>query len=290
MNKKFTPILLLIVAVLVLSGCAFRAGGQQLNTANNQSATTATATPKASPTPRPKPTQKPTVTAQPTTAPFADVEAAASAYAEALKKGDADAAGSMLSRFGLMVASLTNGEATTQLKDSAVLGTLDKFKIVESKQANPTTVLVHVTYTAGKDAAAHDELWPFRQENGKWRYNWANLIDFHTLTVEPQSTNGVTMQPLELQRYSDHIHLILMGQNHTNEPVVFGQVNEILAKFYFEGKVVEAEKTHLPLDALRSNLNLGLDIKGYFETYPNKVDIRTWRDYQVKPWFSFDMP
>lgn len=293
MKKRFPPVLLLsalAALALLLSACNLRTGGQTPGTTGQTAATPTTAAPRATNTPRVKPTAKPSATALPTDPPFTQENAAAGAYASALQKGDANGAANLLSKFGLMVANLTNGEAISALKAAPEMGTLTNFKIVESKKVNDTTTLVHVTFNAGKDAAAHDELWPFRLENGAWLYNWGNLIDFHTLTVDPQSTNGITMEPLEMQRYSDHIHLILMGQNHTNEPVVFGQPNEILAKFYFEGKIVEAEKTYLALDALRSRLDLGLDIKGYYETYPNKIDIRTWKDYQVKPWFSFDLP
>ena len=81
-----------------------------------------------------------------------------------------------------------------------------------------------------------------------------------------------------------------MGQNNTNELVVFGQVNETLATFHFGDQVVKAEKTHLVLNPLRTNMDLALDARGYFETYPTAIDIRIWRDYQVKPWFSFVLP
>ncbi len=288
MNKKFTNALLMTALVLLLAACQFQMGGQAAPAGSNNTTPTL-ATPKPSNTPRPTPTPRPSATTAPTTAPFAAAEAAAGALGAALGKGDANAAAGLLSSYGLMVANKTSGDYTAQLKADGEKAVISGFKILDSKQATEDTVLVHVSYTQGKDTA-RDELWPFRQENGAWLYNLENIIDFHTLTVDPQTTNGITFIPLRLLRYSDHVRLELTGQNRTNELIVFGQVNETLAIFHFSGKDVPAEKTHLVLNPLRTTPGLALDAKGYFETYPTAIDIRIWRDYNVKPWFSFLLP
>ena len=286
MKKRFSSILFVLSVALLLTACQFAVG-------NRGSSANQTPTPtvvKVTSTPRPSPTPRPTLAPTATAVPFADTKAAATAYGAALEKGDFATAAGQLSAYGLMIANMTTGDVTAQWKADPDAAKISAFKTLDAKQATPNTVLVHVTYTAGKEATAHDELWPFRNENGTWKYNWANLIDFHTLTVDPQTTNGVTFIPQRLLRFSDHTRLELWGQNHTNDPIIFGQVNETLATFEIGGKAVEAEKTHLALNALRTNNNLALDIKGYYDVYPTRVDIRKWRDYNEKPWFSFTLP
>ena len=289
MKKKFAQAVLLIALTSVLAACQFNIAGRAGAPGGSSATATATVV-KPTPTRRPSPTPRPTATAAPTTAPFAEVEAAAQAYGDALTQGDPAGAAALLSEYGLMIADKTSGDIIAQLKADGEKSKISAFKILASQKANDTTVLVHVRYNLGKDAVAHDESWPFRLENGRWLYNLNNLVDFHTLTVEPQTTNGITFVPLRLLRYSDHTRLELMGQNNTNELVVFGQVNETLANFHFGDQVVKAEKVYLVLNPLRTNMDLALDAKGYFETYPTAIDIRIWRDYNVKPWFSFVLP
>jgi hypothetical protein len=120
-------------------------------------------------------------------------------------------------------------------------------------------------------------------------YNFANLIDTLTLDAAAQTTGGVTLKPRILVRYSDHIRLELLAQNQTNETVVFGQPNEILASFHFGDKTVEAETNRIILEPKRSYPTVTLEVKGSFASFPASVDVRTWKNYQVDPWFSFDL-
>jgi hypothetical protein len=286
MIKKITFTIFALSAILLLSACQFTAGGAQTTSG-------VTATPKvvkAASTARPTATPRPTLASTATPSPFVDVQAAASAYADALLKGDYTSAADMVSTYSLMVANLTQGELKAQMKASGDASRIANVKYLSVQQAGSATVLVHVNYLSGKDGAARDEVWPFRNENGTWKYNWNNLVDFHTLTVDPQTTNGVTFIPQRLLRYSDRTRLELMGQNHTNEPIVFGQPNETLAVFRVGDQTVTAEKTHLALDALRTTSGLALEIKGYYEVYPSAVAIRKWNDFNEKPWFSFVLP
>ena len=52
------------------------------------------------------------------------------------------------------------------------------------------------------DSEPTDIVWAFRLENGQWRYNWDNLIDFRTLSARSQTTGGVSMLPKEILRFS----------------------------------------------------------------------------------------
>jgi hypothetical protein len=155
------------------------------------------------------------------------------------------------------------------------------------KTAVPTAT-ADLTATAAAPTTK-DELWAFRLENGDWRYNWNNLIDFHTLQADSQTVHGVTVLPVQIKRYTDRIALNLLVQNRTNEPVVFGQVNETLGAFHFGDQPVVAEKTRWILNPLRSDPNISLEAKGLFQSYPDSVEIRKWNNYDVKPWYVFQL-
>ena len=134
-----------------------------------------------------------------------------------------------------------------------------------------------------------DVVWAFRLENGQWRYNWDNLIDFRTLSARSQTTGGVSMLPKEILRFSDHMQVNLLAQNRTNDPILFGQVNETLATLHFQGETVEVEPAKIYLNPLRSYPDTAITFAGFYESYPDKLDIRTWKSYVVDPWYSFDL-
>jgi hypothetical protein len=162
--------------------------------------------------------------------------------------------------------------------------------IKDSQVFDAQTVLVHVTYQGGPGGKQLiDELWPLRNELGQWVYNWNNLIDFRYLYVTDQTTGGVTMRPLIVMRYSDRIDLNLVIQNRTNEPMVFGQANEDLAVFNFQGQTKIAEKTQIILNPHTSYTNQIISVKGLFTTFPDSVEIRKWKSLNVKPWYTFQL-
>lgn len=134
-----------------------------------------------------------------------------------------------------------------------------------------------------------DELWPFRLEYGSWHYNWKNLIDFRSMNTTAQTMNGITVMPLQLNRYSDRLQLTLLVQNRTNEAVVFGQANETMGTFHFGDQPVVAEKAQWILNPLRSVPAAALEAKGLFSTYPDTIEIRKWNNFNVKPWFVFQL-
>lgn len=150
--------------------------------------------------------------------------------------------------------------------------------------------------TPAEDAAAGpangetvEALWPMRLENGAWLYNWENLIDFRTLDARAQTMNGVTVMPVQMNRYSDRIALSMLVQNRTNASVVFGQANETLGTFTFNDQAVTAEKTQWILNPLRSVPDATLEVKGLFQAYPDSIAIRTWNNYDVEPWYVFQL-
>ena len=134
-----------------------------------------------------------------------------------------------------------------------------------------------------------DELWPVRQEAGQWLYNWQNIIDFNTLTVPVQEIYGLTIQPLQLTRYSDHLTMTVLAQNATSEPIVIGQPNEVLATFHFGSQSVDAVDTRYIIDSYRSYTNVNITVNGLYKTFPTSVDLIKSPSYPDQPWFTFNL-
>ncbi len=233
-------------------------------------------------------------------------------YFAALQAGDFGTAASYLSDFSLVYAGMTRGDAANELQAQMAQGAAwSDLKVIDSQIFNDKTILVRVSFQlASKDAktgkvtqSAREELWPVRLELGEWRYNRDNLIDFHTLDVDPQTTAGLTVQPRRLARYSDHLRLTMLVQNSTNEAIVFGQSNEIMAAFVFPDPAcqddsaasqagcsnykVEAGQTRLFFDRLRSYPDAAIDVEGLFSSYPIGVELRRWKNSTTPPWFTF---
>ncbi|MEA4908464.1 MAG: hypothetical protein VB089_12630 [Anaerolineaceae bacterium] len=296
--KKSVVILILSVFTILLAACQAPAGFAVTGGYRGQAT-------QAEPTLTPQPTLIVLPTRQPTPAPAdatettaAAAEETARAYFAALQGQDFETASDQVSEFSLMVAGMTHGDVVNELTTRKLAGERWSGLEVQGVQVfDDKTVLVHVTYQLSqKDAesgeenrVAQDELWPLRQENGRWLYNWGNLIDFRTLDVAEQTTAGMTVRPEQILRYSDHLRLNLLVQNSTNDPIVWGQVNEVMGKFYFGDETVEAEPEQLIFDRLRSYPDVGIDVAGLYDRYPDKVDLRQWKNYQVAPWYSFQL-
>ena len=248
---------------------------------------------------RPQGTPSPQVTATATPEPTAtatietattQAEATVKAYFNALANGSFSQAASFVSIYSLAVDQMSGSDVQTALaQEAAAGGAWSDLQIVDSQSIAADTVLVHVKYQYGTGATKtdRDELWPVRNEAGNWLYNWNNLIDYKTLSNDPLTSNGVTLDPQILYRYSDHMVLKLMAQNGTNNLIVFGQSNEIIGNFHFGSQKVASEENKIVLNPLRTYLDATIIVDGYFENYPDSIDIRTWTNYDSPPWFTF---
>ncbi len=291
MNKK-TLLTVLLLSALLLSACQ---GASTAVPVTGSIQDTLAAQDISTPTPQPSPLPSPTATSTPlSTEDLAKNQAAAAlqTYFSALEKGDVNAAAQQLSIFSLEAYNMTADDAAAALNTQRSAGTRwSNLKILDSRVFDPLTVLVHVRYSMVVNQVNQDkdELWPMRLENSAWHYNWNNLIDYRTLTTQPQTTAGVTVMPTQMRRFTGHLDLILLFQNHTNQPVVFGQVNETLATFHIGDQSVVADHTQIILDALRSKPDVTLTITGLYLNYPDSVVIRQWKNYNTKPWYTFNL-
>jgi hypothetical protein len=193
---------------------------------------------------------------------------------------------------------MTAGDAQAALAQQIQSGgQWSNLAIKGSQILDNQTILVHVTYqVAAKDAKTgnvtqqtRDELWPVRLEAGNWLYNYANVIDFHTLTIPAQTTAGLTMLPTQITRYSDKLVLNILAQNNTNDPIVIGNSNQVLATFHFGDKTVDAVNTRTIIDSLRGYPNLQIVLNGLYQSYPDSVDIVKYTNLKVAPWFTFSL-
>lgn len=304
-HKFFITGTLVLIAALV-AGCL--PGKIGLPSApRNASEASSTATPAA---PRPSATALPTL--PPTAAPTGTTDpqqmrvdqAAQTAvdYFNAISEGNSAAAVELLSSFSLMVFQMTRSQAAELLQAQYAGGQRwSDFKLLDTQTDGDVTLLLHVRYTetAGSTQATSttqaaagtpstvEAVWPMRLEQGVWRYNWNDLVDFHTLNAKAQAVNDITILPVQMNRYSDHLDLVMLVQNHQNQLVVFGQNNETLGIFHFGDQRVTAEKNRWVLNALRSTPDVTLTAQGYYETYPDSVEIRKWDNTNTAPWYTF---
>jgi hypothetical protein len=90
-------------------------------------------------------------------------------------------------------------------------------------------------------------------------------------------------------RYPDHLQVALFVQNHSNDTIVFGQPNEILAAFTFGSQTMEAEKAQMVFVRMQTYADVRITVKGAFSQFPDKIEIRKWKNYDVAPWYSFTL-
>jgi hypothetical protein len=309
-TKTYSWILLILVFASLLSACQAAPADAQAAAANPTAPAPATTAPSPIPqaTLTSQPASKvavPTIATMPTKpAPADEARNTAQSYFTAVAEGKSAEAAKLVSSFSLTAFEMTSGDAIGALETQRMDGVRwSGLKILDVQQFDAQSVLVHVNYsktgkaapatiaTATQSAAAQtvDALWPMRLELGAWRYNWNNLIDFRSLSIEAQTAYGITLLPVRLTRFSDRIQLSILAQNRTNETVVFGLSNEILGTFYFGDKTTETEKTRWVLEPLRSTPSAILEIKGLFPDLPDRVEIRKWKNYATPPWFVFQL-
>jgi len=216
-------------------------------------------------------------------------------YVTLLQADDYRQAASLISTFSLSALDLTSADVEWQLQSLMLGEEWSAFNVTGSRPLDERTQLVNVSYLVRRANPAEGQageepveaLWAVRSENGAWRINYDGLIDFRLLHLREQTTAGLTVKPRLLLRYTDRVELVLLVQNQTNDPIVLGQANEILATFFFAEDQVQANQTQFIFDRLRSYPETTLVAPGLFEQFPDGVEIRRWKNYNVAPWFTF---
>jgi hypothetical protein len=251
----------------------------------------------STPTPTLAPTDTPVPTPTVVTASDLAVKTVQTYFGD-LQSGSFTAAATQVSSLSRFAFKLTSADVASALAQAQQQGAAwSDLQVKDAQMFNDSTVLVHVTYQlAAKDAKTGkitqtpmDELWPVALENGQWLYNWKNIIDFNTLAIPYREVSGLTVTPLQLTRYSDHMTLTLMAQNATNDPIVIGTANQILATFHFGSQAVDAVNSQIVIDRLRGYSNIDITVKGLFTSYPTSIDLIRYKNSQTPPWFTFNL-
>lgn len=289
-----------VLAAMVLGACQASPAKKQESVEVQQTATATEVHEEPTATMAPTETEEPAATVDPVQRELDAAEMLVISYFEAVVDGDSETAADYLSRFSLVVFEMTRDDAVETLQTQKTDGVeWSDLEIKDVELFTDNTILISVTYKTAipvEDEEVEEgtmlsvpveEVWATRFENGEWLLNWNNLIDFKTMSASAQTLNGVTVLPTELLRFTDHMELQMLIQNRNSEAVVFGQTNETLGTFYFGNDTVIADETRCILNALRTNTNCVLKIQGLYEEYPDQIEIRKWKSYDVDPWYTF---
>jgi hypothetical protein len=283
-----------LLILFLLAGCQAAPATQPPPSATLLALPISTTRPTRLPTRAPRATVTPT----PTGLPNQGAVQTARDYFAALQREDFSAAAEQVSAFCLAFNQMTAGDLADELGRQKAQGAAwSGLQVVDSQVFDEKTVLIHVTYRlAGKDARTgaethteQDELWPVRLENGQWRYNWSNVIDFKALRATPQLAEGLIVTPLQISRYSDKIRLRVLAQNTTAEDINIGLPNQVLATFHFGDQSVDAVNKHYFFNPYYSDENVYIDALGLFARYPQSVDILKYKTYITTPWYTFNL-
>lgn len=216
-----------------------------------------------------------------------EVETAARTYLDALVAQDFQSAAGMLSLYSLdfMRASVVDAALyyeQGQASGYSVLG----YKLKEKRLLDETTALVRVRlqtrYGTKKDEST---VWmALRHEDGAWKVNWRQLIDYYELNVEPQTVNGLTVQPTAVIRFTDATRIIFRMLNENPERVVWGQTGEPFARLRSGLKTVEGIGGQTDVAIADPILltpggfagQVPVDFLGLFEETPSTCELLNW--------------
>lgn len=282
--KKFSvSLFVLLVLSMVLSACqaATPVEGGTEEAAAAAPAVMATLLPTA--TPRPQPTA--TSAAQP-------AQTALLAYCAALQAGQPADAAALLSDFGLLTADLSRREAQSQLAAQMQAGKgWQECQLRSIRLLDDQTALAEVSFRLADASKSEQAIWALRFEADRWGVNWGGAVDRRTLYVEPQKLNDVTVQPLELVRYTDRLQLRVMVQNNRDEGLVWGAANQPMASFHWGDKTLDAAGKRLVFNTQKSYSSAAVDLPGFYETDVQSVDLRFWHslDFHLVWRYHFDL-
>ncbi len=224
-------------------------------------AITATATATMTPTPVP-------------TSPVENLKVAAEAYCRLLLAKDADALAQQYSTYSLTLTAAKREELADRLlagwaKDGAVSACV----VGKATVVSETGALVDVRLSYA-DVKASNHTWAFYYEDGRWRPNWQNVIDQRRVYLQDVPREGVSVKLLRMVRYSDHLDLVLMVRNNTDQTVVWGGGSAPKLTTWIGGVGEDFKGKAEIFLAQQSYPELTVSFDGWFKQYPEKVDLR----------------
>lgn len=264
--KKFAKFATVILAMVSLLGCQF------------------TNLPLGSNLPNPTLTPSPTLPSsaddlQITPTSELDVITSAKKYYEALKRDDYVEAVNLISEYSLSLTNSTREDVRISLDKAAFNGwKLLDYRIVESQILDERTALIHVlTKELMENEPQNYDFWvAFRKENGQWHLNLNSLVDDRTVDTTPQNINGVSVQPIQIIRYVDKVRIVLKIENTNQRGCFWGWAGDKVATFYFGEQAYDVQGS-LEIKSDRVYPDAYVELKGFYETYPNKILLSGWQ-------------
>lgn len=223
----------------------------------------------------------PTVTREATATPAArGPEATTTAYLEALQQRRFEQAVAFISDYSLSLLGLSRQDVLSHFEQQDFEGwQLLDYRVTESQELDEDLVLVHtlVREQSGRDEPQTYNVWrALRREHGEWRINWNLVIDDRLLDVEPQTINGLTVQPLRIIRYTDGMRLLFRIENNSSRGYIWGWAVEEVALFHFGEQIVSVSGVYETIAPERAYPEAHTTIEGFYSTYPDAIDLAGW--------------
>jgi hypothetical protein len=221
-----------------------------------------TVTPSPSSTPvTPTPTLTPT--------PGSPAEAALVQWLSALRDGASDReafarASSVVSTYSLKFFDLTSEDLESIYRSQAERGDyLVDFKVINGKALEDNSVHFRIVWTlesAGSQTKQDKFFTVHKDEDGIWRVNEKGLVDYRPVTsaVISDPSTGISMDPVVVQRFEDHL---IVAYNGTSPTGHFYWVEPERPSCQFPSAIVSGEFQ----DGKTTKL---IYLDGFFEDYP----------------------
>lgn len=205
-------------------------------------------------------------------------EEVAKKYYEALVSREFEEAVNCLSDYSLSLSGTTRQEVISFFEQQDFKGwRMVDYRLVETRVLSDDLVLAHILtkeQLGDSEPQVYDFWVALRREGERWRLNGNLIVDDVVLNVEPQTINGVSVQPVQIVRYTDRLVLILQIENKNDRGCFWGWGNKV-AVFHFGGEVVDVTGS-LQIEANRTYTNVRVHVSGFHSTYPSAVDLVGW--------------
>ncbi len=206
-----------------------------------------------------------------------DPEDVVKAYCQAAIGGDFEKAVTYISDYSLAIAKITRDDLIAQMREAYFSGSVATDYLVTGSEVFDGYYLVHVMFKFMGSEGPYTDDWiaPLHLEADQWKINIGNIIDDRLIDVEPQTVSGVTVQPVQILRYTDTIRVVFSVRNDNPVPVFWGWVG-VKGTLNFPGLHYEETDDHISFEADRGYPDAYVQFSGEFPEYPLSMDMTQW--------------
>ena len=202
-------------------------------------------------------------------------EAVTRAYYNAWRDLDADRMTPLISDFSLDHAGITRDSARAELKKYFFDGwVVEDYEVLETRMLDSITALVRIV-VKGRQAASErstSDWWiALKLESREWRLSWNGLVNVMPLATPAQTINGLEIQPVELQRFTDHLTVVLSIHNRNTQKILWGLNNDVVLTAFFPDRDARDLQAAYSIEPNREFLADSCKFDGFFEVYPEAL-------------------